>query len=158
MRISVCHHYVTNNYYICYEIIKNKLWICTSVSVKATADRMGYTKVIEDAGGNVVCDTCMVVAPIEEMGFEEVEETLPAAPIEEVIPRTIFTKLEIRRALRRLGLEDRLDEILNADSTLKKDWEDAQEIDINDEMIQEAILNGVISRELFDEVVEALRE
>ena len=50
--------------------IKNKLWICTSVSVKATADRMGYTKVIEDAGGNVVCDTCMVVAPIEDMGFE----------------------------------------------------------------------------------------
>ena len=50
--------------------IKNKLWICTSVSVKATADRMGYTKIIEDAGGNVVCDTCMVVAPIEDMGFE----------------------------------------------------------------------------------------
>ena len=50
--------------------IKNKLWICTSVSVKATADRMGYTEVIEAAGGNVVCDTCMVVAPIEDMGFE----------------------------------------------------------------------------------------
>ncbi len=50
--------------------IKNELWICTSVSVKATADRMGYTKSIEQAGGNVVCDTCMVVAPIEDMGFE----------------------------------------------------------------------------------------
>ena len=50
--------------------IKNKLWICTSVSVKATADRMGYTETIERAGGNVVCDTCMVVAPIEDMGFE----------------------------------------------------------------------------------------
>lgn len=50
--------------------IKNKLWICTSVSVKATADRMGYTQTIESAGGNVVCDTCMVVAPIEDMGFE----------------------------------------------------------------------------------------
>lgn len=50
--------------------IKNKLWICTSLSVKATADRMGYTQTIEAAGGNVVCDTCMVVAPIEEMGFE----------------------------------------------------------------------------------------
>lgn len=50
--------------------IKNKLWICTSVSVKATADRMGFTEIIESAGGNIVCDTCMVVAPIEEMGFE----------------------------------------------------------------------------------------
>lgn len=50
--------------------IKNKLWICTSVSVKAVADRMGYTETIEKAGGNVVCDTCMVVAPIEDMGFD----------------------------------------------------------------------------------------
>mgnify|MGYP002518105255 CR=1 FL=1 len=40
------------------------------VSVKATADRMGYTEIIEASGGNVVCDTCMVVAPIEDMGFE----------------------------------------------------------------------------------------
>ena len=50
--------------------IKNKLWICTSISVKATSDRMGFTQIIEKAGGNVVCDTCMVVAPIEDMGFE----------------------------------------------------------------------------------------
>ena len=50
--------------------IKNKLWICTSISVKATSDRMGYTQTIEKAGGNIVCDTCMVVAPIEDMGFE----------------------------------------------------------------------------------------
>lgn len=50
--------------------IKNKLWICTSISVKASADRMSFTKTIENAGGNVVCDTCMVVAPIEDMGFE----------------------------------------------------------------------------------------
>ena len=49
--------------------IKNKLWICTSVSVKATADRMGYTQIIESAGGNVVCDTCMVVAPIEAANY-----------------------------------------------------------------------------------------
>lgn len=50
--------------------IKNKLWICTSINVKASADRMSFTKTIENAGGNVVCDTCMVVAPIEDMGFE----------------------------------------------------------------------------------------
>ncbi|OPY30139.1 MAG: hypothetical protein A4E27_00068 [Methanobacterium sp. PtaU1.Bin242] len=50
--------------------LKNILWVCTSISVKAAADRMGYTKVIENAGGKIVCDTCMVVAPIEELGFE----------------------------------------------------------------------------------------
>jgi predicted aconitase len=50
--------------------LKNQLWVCTSISVKSTADRMGYTKIIEDAGGKIVCDTCMVVAPIEELGFK----------------------------------------------------------------------------------------
>ena len=50
--------------------IKNKLWVCTSASVRAMADRMGYSEIIENAGGNIVCDTCMVVAPIEDMGFE----------------------------------------------------------------------------------------
>lgn len=46
------------------------LWVCTSISVKAAADRMGYTKAIEKAGGKVVCDTCMVVSPIEDLGFK----------------------------------------------------------------------------------------
>jgi predicted aconitase len=50
--------------------ISNNLWICTSINVKAAADRMGYTKIVESAGGHIVQDTCMVVAPIEDMGFE----------------------------------------------------------------------------------------
>lgn len=50
--------------------VKNKLWVCTSISIKAMADRMGYTQLIEKSGGKIVCDTCMVVAPIEELGFE----------------------------------------------------------------------------------------
>ena len=49
---------------------KNEVWICTSILVKAAADRMGYTSIIENAGGRIICDTCMVVAPIEELGFE----------------------------------------------------------------------------------------
>ena len=50
--------------------LNNELWVCTSIPVKATADRMGYTEIIEKAGGKMVCDTCMVVAPIEELGFK----------------------------------------------------------------------------------------
>jgi phosphomecalonate degydratase large subunit len=49
--------------------LKNDLWICTSILVKAAADRMGYTNDIEKAGGKVVTDTCMVVAPIEELDY-----------------------------------------------------------------------------------------
>jgi predicted aconitase len=52
--------------------LKNMLWVCTSISVKAASDRMGYTEIIEKAGGKMVCDTCMVVAPIEELNYKVV--------------------------------------------------------------------------------------
>jgi predicted aconitase len=50
--------------------LKKPIWVCTSRSVKHTADSMGYTRIIENAGGKVVADTCMVVAPIEEIGYK----------------------------------------------------------------------------------------
>ncbi|MBM4241181.1 MAG: DUF521 domain-containing protein [Euryarchaeota archaeon] len=50
--------------------LKNELWVCTSILMKAAADRIGYSNTIEKAGGKIVCDTCMVVSPIEELGFE----------------------------------------------------------------------------------------
>lgn len=52
--------------------IKNMVWVCTSISIKAAADRMGYTKTIENAGGKLVCDTCMVVAPVEQLEYKVV--------------------------------------------------------------------------------------
>jgi len=44
-----------------------KMWICTSQPVKAMADRLGYTRIIEKAGGVVACDTCPVLAPTKEI-------------------------------------------------------------------------------------------
>lgn len=52
--------------------LNTPLWVCTSISVKAESDRIGYTKTIEKAGGKVVSDTCMVVSPIEDLGFKVV--------------------------------------------------------------------------------------
>ncbi len=49
--------------------LRKPIWICTSRVMKEAADRMGFTKKIEEAGGRVVADTCMVVSPIERMGF-----------------------------------------------------------------------------------------
>ena len=46
-----------------------ELWITTSRIVKDIAKRLGYLKIIEDAGGHVVADTCVVVSPIENLGF-----------------------------------------------------------------------------------------
>ncbi len=50
--------------------LKKPLWICTSRMVKEAANRMGFTQTIETAGGKVVADTCMVVSPIEDMGYK----------------------------------------------------------------------------------------
>lgn len=46
-----------------------QLWVCTARQTKEKADRADYTAIIESAGGHVVADTCMVVCPLEEMGF-----------------------------------------------------------------------------------------
>jgi predicted aconitase len=50
--------------------LKKPLWVCTSRMVKEAADRMGFTETIETAGGRIVADTCMVVSPIEDMGYK----------------------------------------------------------------------------------------
>ncbi len=50
--------------------LKKPVWICTSRMVKEVAERMGYNEIIAKAGGSVVADTCMVVSPIEQMGYK----------------------------------------------------------------------------------------
>ena len=50
--------------------LNKPLWVCTSRMVKEAANRMGFTQAIEAAGGKVVADTCMVVSPIEDMGYK----------------------------------------------------------------------------------------
>ena len=50
--------------------LRKPLWICTSRVTKEAATRMGFTELIEKAGGKVVADTCTVVSPIERMGYK----------------------------------------------------------------------------------------
>ena len=49
--------------------VTREFWVCTSREVKRLSDKRGYTKVIEGSGAKIACDTCMVVAPVETMGF-----------------------------------------------------------------------------------------
>ena len=49
--------------------LRTKLWVCTARKTKEAADKAGFTRAIEQAGGNVVADTCMVVCPLEQMGI-----------------------------------------------------------------------------------------
>lgn len=50
--------------------LKKPVWICTSRMVKEAAERMGYHEIITKAGGSIIADTCMVVSPIEKMGYK----------------------------------------------------------------------------------------
>ncbi len=47
-----------------------KLWVCTAKKTKEKAKQAGFVSIIEEAGGKVVADTCMVVCPLEEMGYK----------------------------------------------------------------------------------------
>lgn len=86
-------------------------------------------------------------APLNKLKFEngeiKVKESSTVA-----IKKTKFTKLQIRRYLRKAGKEHDLDRALFKNREFKKDWEDAQEIDINDDMIKEAIKDNIISEDL----------
>ncbi|MBN1430036.1 MAG: aconitase X catalytic domain-containing protein [Anaerolineae bacterium] len=44
--------------------VTKEFWITTSRPVKATADQLGYTAIIEASGAKFAVDTCCVVAPI----------------------------------------------------------------------------------------------
>lgn len=50
--------------------MKRQLWVFTSNMVCEEAKRSGYFTAIERAGGKVISDTCMVVAPMREMGVQ----------------------------------------------------------------------------------------
>lgn len=69
-------------------------------------------------------------------------------------PQTVFTKLKIRRAMRALGLEGQLNAILASDATFAADWADAQEIDLADPVLVEALTAGSIT----PSEIEAIRE
>jgi predicted aconitase len=49
-----------------------RLWVFTSRGVYTRAEEKGYVGAIRGAGGRVFRDTCMVVAPLKEMGWTEV--------------------------------------------------------------------------------------
>jgi len=49
--------------------LATRLWITTSQITRARAAREGLVQIIEAAGGDVVADTCAVVAPVRSLGI-----------------------------------------------------------------------------------------
>ena len=52
--------------------VRREFWVCCSREVKRQGDEAGYSKLIEASGAKFALDTCMVVAPIEELGYRVV--------------------------------------------------------------------------------------
>jgi predicted aconitase len=49
--------------------VQSTLWITTARATREAAEKAGLVARIEAAGGRVVADTCMVVAPVASLGF-----------------------------------------------------------------------------------------
>jgi predicted aconitase len=52
--------------------LKTPLWITTSKQIRCEADAAGITSRIQNAGGLIIADTCMVVAPLDQIGYRHI--------------------------------------------------------------------------------------
>ncbi|MCO6452069.1 MAG: aconitase X catalytic domain-containing protein [Caldilineales bacterium] len=52
------------------ESLRTRLWVTTSQITRERAAREGLVEIIETAGGEVVADTCAVVAPVRSIGIK----------------------------------------------------------------------------------------
>ena len=52
--------------------VRRELWVCCSREVKRQSDQLGYTRLIERSGAKFALDTCMVVAPVQDLGYKVV--------------------------------------------------------------------------------------
>lgn len=90
---------------------------------------------------------------LAEHGFRDMSEE-ELAPYRPNPPeQTVFSKLAVRRAMRSLGIEAKLDALLNASDTFRADWTDAQEIDLADPVLASALATGGIT----DEEIESIK-
>jgi hypothetical protein len=103
-------------------------------------------QLLED--GWLVYTGVLPLSMLEYAGGQIIEhEPAPEEPDE---PPTRFTKLEIRRCLRKHGLEETLDQLLAGNETFRKDWTDALNISVEDEMVQNALASGIITESLVE--------
>ena len=82
-----------------------------------------------------------------DMEAEEVLAWDQAHPQPEPPDRTIYLKLAIRRAMRELGIEAKLDALLNVSAQFRADWQDAQDIDLADPVLLAALESGTVTAE-----------
>lgn len=74
-------------------------------------------------------------------------------------PDKTYTKLQIRRAMRKMDIEQLLDGIISGGYTdFGKDWYDAQDISLTDPAFVEALQKFDINQEMIDQIIENIQE
>ncbi len=89
---------------------------------------------------------------------EEIAAWKEAHPEPEPPGRTIYSKLAIRRAMRELGIEEKLDNLLNASAQFRADWQDAQDIDLADPVLLSALKSGTVTAEEIAQIKQIAAE
>ena len=89
-----------------------------------------------------------IFSEVEQSNFEigDFEEK----PVEE--EKVTYTKLQIRRACRALEIEEKLNTLLKASETFSYDWQDAQEINLSDPVLLEALKQGSFTEEDIEKI------
>lgn len=54
--------------YLAGRTVRARLWVTTAEATRQSAEAAGWVQAIEKAGGHVVSDTCLVVAPVQALG------------------------------------------------------------------------------------------
>ena len=78
----------------------------------------------------------------EQMTPDELKE-------QEYLNKSVFTKLAIRRAMRDLGMEETLDELLASNDTFSKEWADSQDFNLSEPIAQQALQELNLTEEQF---------
>lgn len=97
--------------------------------------------------------------PISQLTYEngQIIENIPA--VQYVEQSKTYTKLQIRRAMRKINMEDFLDGIISGGYTdFGKDWYDAQDISLTDPAFVEALQKFDINQEMIDQIIENIQE
>lgn len=70
---------------------------------------------------------------------------------------TVFTKIQIRTACRALGLELKLNQLINSDDDFKTFWNDSLEIDLEYPMTKQALKTGTFTVDEIKQIIQYLQ-
>ena len=112
-------------------------------------------KLIKDVADNSICRKVVLPARVTE---DEIKARFVEIDADNFTIKDgqTYSKLAIRRACRELGIEYKLNGILNENGLFAADWADAQEIDLSDPVLLEALAAGTFTADDIENIKAAL--